>query len=356
MRKLSANNLVKAIDSLPKSVDYEYVSKRTKGKIRIVSLDLPEGPLLFKRYDTGKGKTASSAKVETISSSMIWRVANAASSNQPINLDRVLGGSYNTRSVLEALLAHTPEFSMCKPGRIQHSGSGVKIEKGHKHIWWQPDAPHKSGQIFWTNTEKVISEVPVIDAMYDAITFSEPDRTVPEGIQRQHALMQISLICIGKALQFQTSVAIEDQHIIYQGQRLSQMKGVVSNISDLPQVSSFPKAVDKIRHVDVVWFKNGRLMPAAIEIEHSTGIKSGLDRLRGLQDEIPLIKMRYVIVADVSERNRIVSFANEARFRPLDVRFFSYSSVEQLYSLCQNRTLRGVTEEFLDTFMEPVVV
>ena len=49
---------------------------------------------------------------------MIWRVANAISEGEPINFDRVLGGSYNTRSVLESLLASTPEFYYCYPGRI----------------------------------------------------------------------------------------------------------------------------------------------------------------------------------------------------------------------------------------------
>jgi hypothetical protein len=353
---LTASNLAKAIHSLSRNVEYEYPSKRTKTKIRVVSVTLPEGPVTFKRYDSSKGETARNADDETISSSMIWRVANAASTGQPINLDRILGGSYNTRSALEALLAHTPQFSMCYPGRVQQTGSEISIEKGHKHLWWRPNNPHKVGIIDWAKTEKVISEVPTNDVVYEAITISNPEKDAPTGIDRRHAQIQIALIQIGHALKFQTSVAIEDLHIQYEGKRLSQLDGVVADLNALRQIGNQPEAIQKIKHVDVVWFKNGRLMPAAIEIEQSTGIKSGLDRLVGLKHKLSDIRVRYVIAADYSERARVVEFSNEVRFRELDVRFFSYNAIEELYSLCKRRELKGVTEDFLDSFMEPMLV
>ena len=289
---------------------------------------------------------------ETISSQLIWRVANAASSSQPINLDRILGGSYNTRSVLEALLAHTPQFYMCFPGRVRQEGSNVTIEKGHKHIWWQPDSPHESGKIVWAKTEKVVSEITGVDATYDAITFEGPETSLPSDVVRRHAQIQIALIKIGESLGFVNSVAREDQHISYAGKRLIELNSVVKDISSLQQVASYPKAISKIQHVDVVWFRNGRLVPAAIEIEDTTKVTSGLDRLKGLQDNMPDFQIRYVIVADESERQRVVRLANEERFRKLKVRFFSYAAVEELYSLCMRRKLYGVTEEFLDSFME----
>ena len=340
---------------MSKNADYNYAAKRTKGKIRIISVGMPEGPITFRRYNPAGGKTIQAAKDETISTALIWRVANAASVGQPINLDRVLGGSYNTRSVLEALLANTPEFSMCRPGRVHQAGPEIKIELGHKHIWWRPDAPHRSGVIEWIKTEIVVSEVPVADATYDALPAFEPIVGVPEGVQRRHSLTQISLIEIGKALGFQTSVAIEDRHINYRGKRLAELEGVVRDLSELSQVRSYPLAVDKLKHVDVAWFKNGKLMPAAIEIEHTTGIKSGLDRLRALQDEIPQLKLRYVIAADSSDRERVVKLANEKRFRSLDIRFFPYSAIDELYALCQRRKLVGVDEDFIDTFMERTI-
>ena len=41
--------------------------------------------------------------------------------------------------------------------------------------------------------------------------------------------------------------------------------------------------------------------------------------------------------------------------RDMDARYFPYSSVEELYSICKRRKLNGVTENFLDCYMEKVV-
>src|SRR6266852_2503727 len=101
---------------------------------------------------------------------MIWRIANSFVPYQPINFDRVLGGSYNTRSVLEALLVHTPQFYTCNPGRIENINDTSIIRRGHKHIMWYHDAPHQPGVIFSKETSIVISEMPNIDAFYEALT------------------------------------------------------------------------------------------------------------------------------------------------------------------------------------------
>ena len=351
MARLSANNLVKAISALNKNVDYEYVSPATKGRIRLIDARLPEGPVSILRYDPREKGALESAKMISISTDMIWRLANALNSNQPVNVDRVFGASYNTRSVLESLLAHTPQFSMCYPGRVQQKNDRLAIKEGHKHIWWTPDDPHELGKFRWVKTGKTISEVPIADVTYEAIELAAIDRQIPEGVQRRHAQIQIALLHIGKSLGFQNTVAKEDQSIKYKGRALIELDSVVSRPGDLQQLKAYPDAIEKIRHIDVAWFKNGRLMPAAIEIEHSTGIKSGLDRLKGLQDALPPFPVRYTIVADESEQEKVERLVAEERFKSLNAKFFSYQTVEELYSLCVRRELRGVTEEFLDSFM-----
>ena len=102
--KVTASNIVKAIASLPKDRYYEYISPTNNGKIKIVSVNLPEGPISIERIGNNKNTSSS------ISVNMIWRLANAFQENIPINVDRLFGASYNTRSVLEALIAHTPDF------------------------------------------------------------------------------------------------------------------------------------------------------------------------------------------------------------------------------------------------------
>ena len=94
-------------------------------------------------------------------------------------------------------------------------------------------------------------------------------------------------------------------------------------------------------------------MPAVMEIEHTTGITSGLTRMRGLQDALPeRFPTRYVIVAPDEDREKAVREINRPQFRSLQAKYFPYSAVEELYALCQRRKIRGVTEEFLDCYME----
>ena len=44
MRKLTASNLVASINQLNKNTAYNYVNPSTKGLIKIIGIDLPEGP------------------------------------------------------------------------------------------------------------------------------------------------------------------------------------------------------------------------------------------------------------------------------------------------------------------------
>ena len=353
--RLTAENLVSSISALPKHVGHGYVFERNKGRIEIVRFDGSEGPIFVKRYNPSKGKSSAIAKTESISVEMLWRVANAISSGQPVNIDRVLGASYNTRSVLEALLARCPEFWMCYPQRVQQIGQVVKIKKGHKHIWWRPDELHELNKIAWITTEKVISEIPASDVTYEAMEIpSEAKKNVPKDVARRHTQIQIALIKIGEALGFQNSVAVEDQHITYQGKKLLEHDNVIKDLKAKQQLLAYPNAAEVVRRIDVVWFRNGTLMPAAFEVEHSTKIRSGLDRLQRLKDALPPWPIRNVIVADDSDRNLVKQYASEKMYSGLNVRFFPYSAVEELYSLCSRRKISGVTEAFIDSFMESV--
>jgi type II restriction enzyme len=232
----------------------------------------PEGPIIIKRYDPNKGQTSSTAREESISHQMLWRVANAFSPGLPINFDRVLGASYNTRSVLEALIAHTPQFYFCYPGRIETIGTPI-VRKGHKHVMWLPENPHSAGVLDEMETDVVISEVPNLDVIYDALIV--PENISPGldiDIQRRHAQIQIALLMIGNQLGFRTWIAQNDRGIIYQDRRIAEHEGVIARLEDERLMSAYAEAIRAALLIDCVWFKNDRLMPAVIEIEHSTGV------------------------------------------------------------------------------------
>jgi len=358
MKRLTANNLTSFINQLPKNQLYNYINPRTKTVLSIELVELPQGPIKIKRFDPSKGETIDKANEISISSEMIWRYANAFQEGLPVNVDRVLGASYNTRSALESLLAHTPQFYFTYPGRIERIGGKEKIKGGHKHLMWLPNKPHQLGTALEEKTEMVISEVPSTDIIYDAVTLPDKNFTSEEldiNIQRRHAQIQVALYKIGKQLGFRTWVASNDKGIIYNNKRLGESDGVIGSLKDEQLIMAHKEAIKAALLIDCIWFKNGRLMPAVIEIEHSTGVTSGLTRMKHFKDKFPPFPTRYVIVASDDERAKVVREANKNQFRDLNTKYFSYSAVEELYSLCNRRKLKGITEEFLDCFMEPVV-
>ena len=358
MQKITGYNLVSAINQLPKNQDYNYINPSTKGLIRIVDVALPEGPITIRRWTPAKGQSFDSVKNETISSEMVWRVANAFFEGQPINIDRVLAGSYNTRSVLETLIAHTPQFYYCYPGRIFDITGHTTVEHGHKHLLWQPSIPHENGVLVQRETNVAISEIPTSAAVYDALAL--PDTLDLQGmdieVARRHTQIQIAIYLIGLQLGYRTWIAQNDKGIVYQDKPLIEQDGIVRTLQSEQLVAPFDGAVNAGLFIDNIWFKNGRLMPAVMEVEHTTGVTSGLTRMLNFYNKIPPIKTRYVIVAPDEDRDHVVSEANKSMFRELDTRYFPYSAVEELFVICQRRKLRGITEEFLDCYMEPMVV
>lgn len=360
MPKITAYNLVRAISQLPRNINYNYVNPKTKGLIHIDNVLLPAGPIQIRRWNPTKGETYQKAKVESISSEMIWRVANAINIGDPINLDRVLGGSYNTRSVLESLIALTPEFFYCYPGRIKDIDGHSSIEHGHKHLVWLPNEPHKVGVLIEKKMENMaISEIPLQSVTYDNLVL--PENMVVGGdmnieVIRRHTQIQIALYLIGLQLGYRTWIAQNDKGIVYKDKPLIEQQGIVPALGNENIISAFPGAETSAKFIDCIWFQNGKFMPAVMEVEHTTGITSGLTRMKGLQDAMPAFNTRYVIVAPDDDREKVIDEVNRPQFKSLDARYFSYSAVEELYYICTHRNLHGVTQEFLDCYMEKVCI
>ena len=357
MQRITGYNLVAFINQLPKNVDYNYIDSSNHKLIRIMRVQLPEGPIYIKRWNSSKGETPDTHREVSISTEMIWRIANACFDGQPINVDRVLAGSYNTRSVLESLLAHTPQFYFCYPGRIQDIAGHTHIETGHKHIIWLPNNPHANGKLSQIETNIAISEIPTSAAIYDSLTLPE---TMDFGgmdidVARRHTQIQIALYLIGKQLDYRTWIARNDAGIKYQDKPLIEQSGVVTSLHNEKLVGTFDGAVEAGLYIDCIWFQNAHLMPAVMEVEHTTGVTSGLTRMLNFKKRIPPIITRYVIVAPDEDRDHVISEGNKPLFRELNTRYFPYSAVEELFVICQRRKLRGVTEEFLDCYMEPVI-
>ena len=347
----TASNLCNAIDSLDRRIQYEYLNPRNHGQIKIVSVKKPEGPITIRRR---KSVAAPFGEEESISTQMIWRVANALSTGIPINLDRILGGSYNTRSVLESLLAYTPEIRFCYPGRWENIDGHLTTKRGHKHIVLS-DQPHAIGSFaeLKLGDDCVISEIPALGMMYDVVP------VVPAGadplaieIKRRHSQIQIALYEIAKSLDMRTWLAVEDHGIKYNGTPILQHKNIVTDLHAENTICSFPDAIDVAKHIDCMYFNGG--LPFAFEVEHTTGVTSGLTRMLNFRNKAEHLNTHYVVVAPDEDRNLVMQKSQPSQFDDIEPLFFAYSQVEDLYSFIARHDgkMRGVKKDFLLNFME----
>ena len=349
-RIYTAGDICRAIDALDKNRLYGYINERNHGEIQIVSVGHPEGPISIRRRKIGGVWGA----IETMSPQMLWRVANALGTGMPVNVDRVLGGSYNTRSVLEALLAHTPEIFTCLPGRLENIGGNVSVKRGHKHILFDPEHPHRLGETEFRNLGEnfVISETPTAETMYDVAP--PPTRgELPPDIARRHSQIQVALAEIGRALLLRTWVAVEDHGIVHDGRNILQYPFIVKNLESERTLAAFPEAVGVAKHIDCIQFNGG--LPFVFEVEHTTGVTSGLTRMLHFHQEAPHIATNFVIVAPDEDRSLVMERSHHDQFREINPMYFPYSNVEELYSFARKRNgyIRGADKKFLFNFMEP---
>jgi type II restriction enzyme len=301
---------------------------------------------------------AHSVEIGTISTQMLWRLASAIKPGRPVNIDRVFGASYNTRSALEALILHTPDYYSCFPGRLEKMGPVTTVKKGHKHIIFCPGEPHTSGVIVKKVIEDmVISEVDR-EVYFDSLmlTDSTNKKAIDVEIDRRHAQIQVLLIKCAEAMGLKTWVAKNDQGIKYKDQRLIEFESVMKDLASSPALQGYPNAGPAGELIDCIWFSDdGKKIPAIIEIEHSTGVTSGLNRMKGFMEEAPeLAHMTYIIAAPDEIRAEVMRKACAPQFDDMNIQYLPYSAVEDLYLLC-NRKLKGIdSAKFFHTFLEPV--
>lgn len=117
-------------------------------------------------------------------------------------------------------------------------------------------------------------------------------------------------------------------------------------------LSGFPDAIAVANHIDCMFFNGG--LPYAFEVEHTTGVTSGLNRMLSFRNRAEHLNTRYVIVAPDEDRDLVMQRSQPDQFALIEPFFLPYSQVEDLYAFIQRHggKLSGTNKEFLSTFME----
>jgi type II restriction enzyme len=354
MATLKTADLINLIEKLGTEKSYLYFSKATR--LRITEIHKPEGPIRFKRWSNNESeKTAKSGGISTNQLAIVSTVFSGKP-NYPIHFDRLFSAGGNSRAALETLLAYTPNFFICYPQKTNpYTG---KSEAKLKHIMWCPDDEHPWGQIQEKHYDQIISEVEL------GIDFG--DINVTPGMlgkefdtieaKKTHTQMQVALVKIGNALNFRTWIARNDRSIPIGGTKLGSIEGVIPSLDDV-QILYNQEIKQAASLIDCIWFTNDfKYIPAVIEVEHSTGVTSGLTRMLKFRETIPSTSTTYTVVAPNELRNKVVTEANNLAFRPIKPHFMPYSTVRELYGLLQKYRLANlITRNFIEPFMESVV-
>jgi type II restriction enzyme len=349
---LTASDLVNFIAQLDKSRVYEYPTGNTS--IVIADIVKPEGPINCDRFDRNGNKVSPAG----ISSQMLTRMAVACSNNPyfPIHIDRLFSAGGNARSALEALLLYAPHFFLCYPERVDvYTG---ETRRNLKHIMWCPDDSHKWGEIAEIEYEGTVTEVD-LGLSFGNINLDPAqldDDLDSIDAKRVHTQMQVALVEIGRALDFETWIARNDRSIEVGGEKLGDMRSVIESLDDVAILYS-AESKRAASLIDCIWFSDERnRIPAVIEIEHSTGVTSGLTRMLKFREVVPAISTTFTIVAPNDLRNKVVTEANQPIYKNLQARYMPYSTVRELYGLIQRYSLSGAVDyKFINPFMEEIV-
>ena len=362
MSTLSVSELIHQIEVL-KGTPLCYPSG--KGLFVVTDVTRPEGPITFKRQKKGEFVDWRKIEEDTIPTNLLWRYVNALKKGTPTNIDRVVGASYNCRSVLEAIVAHLPHFYMCKPKRITEIDSDtVVVSNGHKCVIWNPEKEHAFKEIVVDKSvQGFINESALSDIYFDAQCGDDVnarqdgrENIVDENIRRVHSQMQVLLGKTADWMGLKTWIAVEDHGIVTGGKNILTYPHIISDLSTVECICNRKQVIDKAKHIDCIWFNGG--MPFVFEVEHTTGVTSGLDRMNRLRESANM-ETNYVIVAPDADREMVLKKAHSSQYEEMNLWYLSYSSLLEMGRFAENHTYRGSSNargNFVKMFMEKIGV
>ncbi|MFH2011742.1 MAG: hypothetical protein ABIJ37_03405 [Pseudomonadota bacterium] len=191
----------------------------------------------------------------------------------------------------------------------------------------------KSGDRVIRRDQEILTEVPH-EVHEDLKSYGESEIS-------QHLEMQWKLINLGKKTGSKVWVPKNDQKKIVDTYGYTDFEQEFSSGIDLQ--------AKYVENIDVIWKEEFRI-DAAFEIEHSTGIYSGLLRFSDLKIVAPNSQYPLFIVAPISQRNRLKEQINRPTFKKMDfihnVKYLSYEIVSEIDKFFE-KSNSGLTVELL---------
>jgi predicted RNA-binding protein len=170
--------------------------------------------------------------------------------------------------------------------------------------------------------------------------------------EKEHSLVQYSLLKLGSDMGFDIWVARNDHNRIVKGKKLSEHFKLKEALP-----LQFDEATNKtIEYIDVLWLK-GNAIIAAFEVEATTSIYSGLLRMSDLIAMQPNLNIPLYLVASEERRSKVFEEINRPTFSRLNpplvkvCRFISFTNLtERLKDI--SAYIRYLKPEFLDELSE----
>ena len=135
-----------------------------------------------------------------------------------------------------------------------------------------------------------------------------------------HEAAEYCLLEVGKVLGYLTYTV--DRSRSYRGKKL----GDTAILQEIPPFAS-DRDMDSVRMIDVIWLNEDENPTHCFEVEHTTDIVHGLDRLIQLQH----LYVKFFIVAPEHKRPKYESLLHRVQYRKIRDRF-SFISYEELAS------------------------
>jgi hypothetical protein len=152
-----------------------------------------------------------------------------------------------------------------------------------------------------------------------------------ESETSEHIEIQYYLIKVGLACNCQVFVANNDRNKQFNGEKFSDIC-----MDTLPNFGFDLDTVKLIHNIDLLWIKNRQII-AAIEVENTTSIYSGLLRMADLCTLQPNNKIKCFIAAPNKRQEEFMQEINRPTFsQGLHLneicKYISYSKIKELYS------------------------